>query len=307
MIQYLKYKIKQIPIHYKEWNASRRGSASYWTEHIVPNEGINNSEDSLKHFHWRNAQYPGYIELMPVKGQDDKVVLDYGCGPGNDLLGFSVFSKPKHLFGVDVSKTALEESASRLALHNSKSDLIHREENKNLIPIDNESVDYIHTSGVLHHCKDLDKVLSELYRILKPGGEMRVMVYNYDSLWVHLFTAYFIQIERGFYQDMDLYEAFKRTTDGPYCPIAKCYKPKDFVSLLGKSGFDAKFLGAAISLNEMKMLPKRFTAIQTRTLANEHRDFLSQLTFNEKGIPLIKGEVAGIDACYKLTKNRKEN
>jgi len=136
---------------------------------------------------------------------------------------------------------------------------------------------------------------------------MRVMVYNYDSLWVHLFTAYFIQIERGFYQDMDLYEAFKRTTDGPYCPIAKCYKPKDFVSLLGESGFDAKFLGAAISLNEMKMLPKRFTAMQTRTLADEHRDFLSQLTFNEKGIPLIKGEVAGIDACYRVTKNRKEN
>ena len=123
----------------------------------MPNEGINNSEDSLKHFHWRNAQYPGYIELMPVKGQDDKVVLDYGCGPGNDLLGFSVFSKPKQLFGVDVSKTALEESASRLALHNSKADLIHLEENKNLIPIDNESVDYIHTSGVLHHCKDLGK------------------------------------------------------------------------------------------------------------------------------------------------------
>ena len=26
---------------------------------------------------------------MPVSGADDKVVLDYGCGPGNDLVGYN--------------------------------------------------------------------------------------------------------------------------------------------------------------------------------------------------------------------------
>ena len=31
---------------------------------------------------------------MPVNQADGLVVLDYGCGPGNDLVGFGHFSNP---------------------------------------------------------------------------------------------------------------------------------------------------------------------------------------------------------------------
>ena len=75
---------------------------------------FNSRKDSLNYFKWRNSQYPGYIELMPVSNQDGKIVLDYGCGPGNDLVGFAEFSNVKELIGVDVSKPALELAEKRI-------------------------------------------------------------------------------------------------------------------------------------------------------------------------------------------------
>ena len=114
-------------------------------------------EQSLNHFEWRNSQYPGYIELMPVKNYDNKVVLDYGCGPGNDLVGFSEFSNPKELIGADVSKPSLELAKKRLLLHRKDVRLLHLEEKENKILLADNSIDLIHSSGVLHHCKNLNK------------------------------------------------------------------------------------------------------------------------------------------------------
>ena len=52
----------------------------------------------------------------------------------------------------------------------------------------------------------------------------------------------------------------------------------------------------------MKYLEKRFDAMADRRLNEEHRDFLSRITFNNKGIPIYDNHVAGIDACYSFTK-----
>jgi len=302
MINILKYYLSRSINYIKEFFASKGGSASYWTEHMVDNKPFADVESSLRHFRWRNAQYPGYIELMPVKGHDNKVIVDYGCGPGNDLTGFSVYSSPMKLIGMDVSKSALGVASARIALHGKKAELIQLDENNNKLPLDSESVDLIHSSGVLHHCKDLDTILGELYRILKKDGEMQIMVYNYDSLWLHLYTAYIFQIERGVYKDLDLLEAFKKTTDGPFCPISWCYKPEAFIAIVEKFGFRGEFTGASGSMTEMRILNRRFDAISDIRLDEEHRNFLSELTFNDRGMPLYKGNIAGINACYKFYK-----
>jgi len=292
----------RIKDSYRNRLASTKGSAAYWTVHMVVNETFSSAESSLRYFHWRNAQYLGYIELMPVTGQDGKIVLDYGCGPGNDIIGFSLFSKTSKLYGIDVSPTALEAARKRLDLHNKTAEFILVEEKDNRIPLPENSVDYIHSSGVLHHCQNIDAILDELYRILKPGGKMSVMVYNYSSILLHLYVAYIQQIHYGKYSSSPIEDAFRRLTDGEHCPISRCYKPEDFVSLVKGHRFQGTFEGAAISLTEMKYLEKRFDAMADRRLNEEHRDFLSRITFNNKGIPIYDNHVAGIDACYSFTK-----
>jgi SAM-dependent methyltransferase len=302
-MRYFKHRVKNLIDRIPKHLAARRGSASYWTSHMVTNNDWPNAGASMEHFLWRNAQYPGYIELMPVSGADGLVVVDYGCGPGNDLVGFSEFSEPSRLIGIDVSPTALATSKKRLALHGKSVELIHIQEEENLIPIEAESVDLVHSSGVLHHARNLKAAIAEIRRILKPGGKLHVMVYNYDSLWLHLYTAYVHQIEMGLYGDLPIIDAFRHTTDGPDCPISHCYRPPEFLKLIENIGFSSVFKGASISLTELELLPKRYAAMKDRNLPREHRDFLYALQFNQEGHPTINGAVAGIGACYEFTKS----
>jgi len=278
-------------------------SKAYWTEHNVTlHQAFSTKEESLEYFHWRNDQYFNYIELMPVSGFDGKSVLDYGCGPGHDLIGFGTFSACKRLVGVDVSSSSVAESRSRLALHGISAETVVLESGVITLPFEDATFDHIHSSGVLHHTPDPVAILKELNRVLKPGGTMNVMVYNYDSLWVHLYVAYQQSILKGLYQKESLRDQFRHSTDGANCPISNCYRPDEWAALCKNADFNVEFLGAAMSMHEAALLPLRFAAIQDRLLPAESRKFLIDLRFDDCGYPKYNGHYAGVDACYRLSK-----
>lgn len=282
--------------------AAQGGSARYWTSHLVSKKVYGSATESLEHFHWRNRQYPGYIELMPVSGASGLSVLDYGCGPGHDLVGFAEFSKPSRLIGVDVSGPALELSRRRLSLHDFEAELIQIDEVNNAIPVESKSIDLVHSSGVLHHVKDLPAALREISRVLKPGGRFQVEVHNYYSIWVHLYVAYILKIKEGKYRETPLLDAFRQSTDGPNCPISHCYVPSDFIDMVSQHGFTGHFLGSSISLFELNLMKERFDAIHSEKLQPEHAEFLYDLYLNDKGLPTYRGSVAGIGAVFEFNK-----
>jgi ubiquinone/menaquinone biosynthesis C-methylase UbiE len=276
-------------------------TANYWTKHNVTSHyQFKSAEESLEYFNWRNDQYHGYIDLMPVSGLDNKSVLDFGCGPGHDLIGFGVYSKPSRLVGVDLSESSLKEARFRLDLHRINGELIKLSPEESILPFPDNSFDYIHSSGVLHHTPNPCLILEELKRVLKPEGEIRIMVYNKNSLWLHLYVAYQRSIVQGLFPGEGIEAQFKKSTDGEDCPISNCYSPDEWIRLSKEAGFNATYLGAAISMHEMSLLPLRFSAIQDRRLSAEHRKFLVSLIFDEHGIPMFNGNCAGIDGCYSL-------
>jgi SAM-dependent methyltransferase len=276
-------------------------SHEYWTEHNVTSHATFSSiSQSLECLEWRNSQYLGYIDLMPVSGFDDKVIMDYGCGPGHDLVGFISSSRPARLIGMDVSGTSLAEAKTRVDLHGGKVDLMQIDEGERRVPLANASVDVIHSSGVLHHTLDPGRILREFRRILKPGGFAQVMVYNYDSIWLHLYVAYHRMILNNLVGDGSLRDAFRSSTDGPDCPISDCYTPNQFLELARDSGLIGSFRGAAISVHEMRQLPKRWDALEDRRLNLESRRFLSKLMIDNRGVPTYRGAVAGVDGCFEL-------
>ncbi len=72
----------------------------YWTKHTVTGHLVFRSrEHSLQYLAWRNSQYLFYEDLMPLDGHDGEIILDYGCGPGNDMVGFAEFSRPQRIIG----------------------------------------------------------------------------------------------------------------------------------------------------------------------------------------------------------------
>jgi ubiquinone/menaquinone biosynthesis C-methylase UbiE len=275
--------------------------ADYWTRYNVTlHQDFKSDEASFAYLRWRNDQYFGYIELMPVDRQDGQVVVDFGCGPGHDLVGFATASRPARLIAVDVSPSSLAEARARLALHRAPCEFIQLDPGAVALPFASGSVDYVHSSGVLHHVPDPQGWLREFRRVLSPDGWARVMVYNHDSVWMHLFVAYMKRLVENAYLDLTLEQAFARTTDGEDCPIATVYRPAEFIALAAEAGFDAEFTGAAISMHEAKILPYRFDAVQDRRTPEPSRRFLLDLSIDNRGFPRYRGHGAGIDGCFLL-------
>ncbi len=284
--------------------AENISSADYWTIHNVTSHNeFSSREDSVSYMNWRFDQYPGYEKLMPCSGFDNKTILDYGCGPGHDVVGFLEHSKPKKILAMDVSSSSLAETKKRIKLHpnNENVECILIKE-KEPISIPEKSVDYIHSSGVLHHTPNMEEILSQFHKILKDDGIIRIMVYNYNSIYAHLYVPYYLQMKKGIDKDLPFEDAFRRNTDGPNCPISNCYTPSQYIAICEKAGFKTTFKGASISLHELDMLQYRHEAVANIKLNEKHRNFLKNLTFDSSLHPLYNGSVAGIDAVFELTK-----
>ncbi len=235
---------------------------------------------------------------------ENETVLDYGCGPGNDVVGFLLYSKARKVIGIDISRKALELAASKLRLHRidpGRVQLIETKDSSSVIPLVTESVDYVYCEGVLHHTSGPEAIIKEFHRILKPKANACIMVYNRNSLWFHLYTAYVRTVVENAFADLSIDEAFSRNTDGENCPLARCYRPEEFIAICEKQDFRAEFVGGYLSLHELMLLKKyRDLALDDDRLAQEHRSFVRELTYDNKGHPMYEGKYAGIGGVYKL-------
>lgn len=279
----------------------------YWSAHTVRSDNFSNARQSQRFLEWRFDQYPLFREFSGLWGDhDDQVVLDYGCGPGNDLVGFALYTGARRIVGIDVSPTALELARERLALHgvdHNRVELLMATDGEVSLPLEDGSVDFFQSQGVLHHASDPEAILRELARVLNPGGKGTIMVYNRKSVWFHLYTAYERMILENAFPGADAYEAFRRSTDGPECPISRSYLPAEFSDICRAAGFEAEYVGGYLSSHELTVLERSWAqAITDVRLAHEHREFLRELDFDFAGRPMHGGEHAGIGGTYRLRK-----
>jgi SAM-dependent methyltransferase len=283
----------------------------YWGGHTVRAPRFRSRRRSKRYLEWRFAEYPLFREFTGLWGEHDgEVVLDYGCGPGNDLTGFALYTGARRLIGADISEQALSLAGRRLSLHGVERDrvqLIHIADSDPGLPLEAGSVDYAQSMGVIHHTSDPGAVLAELERVLRPGGRACVMVYNRESVWFHLYTAYERMVCDAAFPGLSAEEAFARNTDGADCPISRCYPAREFIGMCSAAGFEAEFVGGYLSRQELRSLEKSWAeALADERLPGEHREFLRELTFDAAGLPMHAGYHAGIGGVYRLRKGGRD-
>ncbi|WP_233277377.1 class I SAM-dependent methyltransferase [Paenibacillus durus] len=96
-----------------------------------------------------------------------KVVLDFGSGTGANCSMF----QPNHYLGIDPDAGRIHYARRLYPTH--KFLVLEN----GMLPVDNESVDYILIIAVLHHIssEEITEYMKEFKRILKPTGKIIVM------------------------------------------------------------------------------------------------------------------------------------
>lgn len=116
--------------------------------------------------------FAGFAEARGLR------VLEIGVGLGADHQRFA--EAGADLWGIDLTGRAVEHTRRRLRAFGLSSRLAVGD--AECLEFPDASFDRVYSWGVLHHSPDTPKAIAEVWRVLKPGGEARVMIYHTWSL-----------------------------------------------------------------------------------------------------------------------------
>ncbi len=287
--------------------ASTSAVDDYWNKHTVNTMRFISARESEDYLRKRIALYPMFTELMDLYGDHmGEVVLDYGCGPGDDVMGFLLWSRTAKVIGMDISRTALGLLRDRIALHHldtSRVELVKITDVSDAIPLAEASVDWVQCGGVLHHTSNPLRIVQEFKRVMKPGAQGRLMLYNRDSVFFHLWIAYAQMIVNNAFPGLTIDQAFTKSTDGPDCPISDAWAPQRVLDMISSAGLRGTFRGGYVNLQEIEFVRDyRDRAIADARLPESHQRFVSELEFDDHGYPMWRGKYAGAGGVYTVEK-----
>lgn len=126
-----------------------------------------------------NFWYIGRREVLEevlnraITARNDLQILDVGCGTGGNLPWLKKFGL---VYGLDFSRSALDyaEQAGYCRLWQAGAEDM---------PLEDKQYDLVTALDVLEHVKNDSVALSEMCRVLKPGGYLLITVPAYGFLW----------------------------------------------------------------------------------------------------------------------------
>jgi ubiquinone/menaquinone biosynthesis C-methylase UbiE len=130
----------------------------------------------------RDLMEKAFATLFPRKVDS---ILDLGCGTG---FYFPILAKHTHrLIGVDVCEPMLEQAQKTIDFCGLSHCRVLKCSAYN-IPVEDQSIDVVHSWDFLHHVSDLSQVFAEIKRVLKTGGRYVAIepnLLNPSIAWYH--------------------------------------------------------------------------------------------------------------------------
>ncbi len=109
-----------------------------------------------------------------------KRVLEVGFGAGTDFIQW--LRAGARACGIDLTQEGLDNLTHRIQVYGLPAPESIRVSDAENLPFDSDSFDLGYSFGVLHHSPDTPKAVRELVRVIRPGGELKIMLYNRISI-----------------------------------------------------------------------------------------------------------------------------
>ena len=164
------------------------------------------------------------IDYADLKG---KKVLEIGCGAG--AITAQLAKHGAQVTAVDLTEHALRLTRRRFELFDLDGDI--RQMDAEHLDFPDASFDFVWSWGVIHHSARTEDIISQIHRVLKPGGETRVMVYNRNSAEFQVGIRLIRGILMGGRLRYSLDDLANECSDGA---IAKYYTPTAFKKMFSR-------------------------------------------------------------------------
>ncbi|MBU6297870.1 MAG: class I SAM-dependent methyltransferase [Alphaproteobacteria bacterium] len=198
------------------------GNKTWWTDHMMSYDWKKQSGLAKFTLPWFDDIDRRFLEgaklfstadnpfqkLMGVDTLKGKRVLEIGCGMGfhSELMARA----GAQLAAIDLSPTSVEATRKRFELKGLQGDI--RQMDAEAMEFPDDRFDLVWSWGVIHHSSRTGRIMRGIERVLAPGGEARIMVYNMGGMpaYVTIATRYLL----GFWFGKVLDELLWRSTDG---------------------------------------------------------------------------------------------
>ncbi|MCH5599283.1 bifunctional demethylmenaquinone methyltransferase/2-methoxy-6-polyprenyl-1,4-benzoquinol methylase UbiE [Niabella ginsengisoli] len=174
--------------------------------------------------------------INSLKKHQPQYILDIATGTGDMAIRSFKMLNPKQITGVDISTQMLEEGRKKIEkLGLSQHIKLEKGDSENLHFAD-ASFDAVMAAFGVRNFENLEKGLSEMRRVLKPGGQLCIIEFSrpkpafINSLYQLYMSVVAPQIAKAFKQDKQAYQYLNKS--------AKAFpERKDFTAILDKVGF----------------------------------------------------------------------
>ncbi|MGA2137416.1 MAG: class I SAM-dependent methyltransferase [Verrucomicrobiia bacterium] len=158
----------------------------FWNQQSCGTEVAKASKFTLGYFEeieeFRYFDQPFIHAFAQFTRYHGKKVLEVGFGSGTDFIQW--LRAGARLTGVDLTPEALAHARERIEVYGLPTPEVLQVADAENLPFASDSFDLGYSFGVLHHTPDTGKALAELVRVTRPGGHVKVMLYNRRSIAV---------------------------------------------------------------------------------------------------------------------------
>lgn len=156
----------------------------YWNTAACGTEFIQQQKYSKAYFEaiedFRYTIEPEIFSFAQFSRFYGKKILEVGIGAGTDFLQWT--RAGADCYGIDLTQEAVTHVNHRLKLYNLHASDVRIADAEQLPYADN-SFDLVYSWGVIHHSPDTIKSLTEIIRVTKHNGKIKIMIYNRHSLF----------------------------------------------------------------------------------------------------------------------------
>lgn len=139
-----------------------------------------------------------------------KDVLEIGVGNGSHAQLLAEHARS--FTGIDLTEYAVKSTSERLRVFGVPGKVAGMDAEQMRFP--DKSFDFVWSWGVIHHSANTRKILEEMHRVLRPGGEAVVMVYH-RTLWEYYVQGALLAVLSGqIFKPAALHASIQRRTDG---------------------------------------------------------------------------------------------